>query len=339
MLHILWILLKFILILLGILLGLVLLAVLLILFCPVRYRAAAAKETDSFRKISANARVSWLFGAISFHIQYHNGTAVSDFHLFGIPIMKLLQKIRSRRSSRSSDRPSDIPETDFSENKPISGSNTESKEPVSLPDNDLYKTTVQNQEQPASSEEKVQDTETSEADENLEYARTKIGNLCYKLGNLCRSVWNKLNTLWKKICQIPSSVENFTLTIQNICAKIESYQKFLEHPRTKAAFSLVKDRLFRLLRHVFPTRIQGRLTFGSTDPSVTGTVLAILGMTMPLHKNCINVTPLFEDRNVLLGNVQLKGRIYGVVLLKTALELYFNKNIKYVIRRWKHKED
>ena len=92
-----------------------------------------------------------------------------------------------------------------------------------------------------------------------------------------------------------------------------------------------------MLRHVFPTRIQGTLTFGSSDPSVTGAILAILGMTIPLHKNCISVTPLFEDRNVILGNIHMKGRIYGVVLLKTALELYFNKNIKYIIRRWKHK--
>ena len=75
----------------------------------------------------------------------------------------------------------------------------------------------------------------------------------------------------------------------------------------------------------------------STDPSVTGSVLAVLGMTIPLHKNCISVTPVFEDKNILEGNISMKGRIYGVFLIKTALELYFNKNIKYVIRRWKHK--
>ncbi|MFQ9880061.1 MAG: hypothetical protein ACLRW4_17165 [Ruminococcus sp.] len=45
MLHILWILIKFILIILGILLGLALLAVLLLLFCPVRYQARAVKES------------------------------------------------------------------------------------------------------------------------------------------------------------------------------------------------------------------------------------------------------------------------------------------------------
>ena len=41
--------------------------------------------------------------------------------------------------------------------------------------------------------------------------------------------------------------------------------------------------------------------------------------------------------SILEGNISMKGRIYGVFLIKTALKLYFNKNIKYVIRRWKHK--
>lgn len=73
MLHILWILIKFILILLGILLGLVLLAVLLVLFCPVRYSAAAAKEGDSFKEAEIEARVSWLFRAIGVRFFFKNG--------------------------------------------------------------------------------------------------------------------------------------------------------------------------------------------------------------------------------------------------------------------------
>lgn len=312
MLHILWILLKFILILLGILLGLILLAALLILFCPIRYRASASKETDSFREASARARISWLFGAVSFQMQYKNGTPVFDFHLFGMPIMKLAQKFRNRKHSAVE--------------KPSNSHDNHDSHTV------FYRSTNE-----SSDFFEGKETVDSEKDADLAYARTKIGNFFYRLGIFFRTLWNKLARLWQKICQIPSSVENFTLTIHNICAKIESYQKFLEHPRTRAAFSLIKNRLLRLLRHVFPTRIQGRLTFGSSDPSVTGTVLAVLGMTIPLHKNCIAVTPLFEDRNVIQGNIQIKGRIYGVIVLKTVLELYFNQNIKYIIRRWKHK--
>ena len=337
MLHILWILIKFILILLGILLGLILLAVLLILFCPVRYRASAVKETDSIRKISARARISWLFGAVSFQLQHKDGETMSNFCLFGIPVMRLIQKFRNRN------HPAKAQTTDTSHTDSKSISMIENREDSEA---DSTFQSVHEEKHIISSESEHQSTELSsgtvetediDKDADLEYARTKIGNFFYRLGRLLRSLRDRINRLWQRICRIPSSVENFTLTIQNICAKIETYQKFLEHPQTKAAFTLVKSKVIRLLHHVFPTRIQGKLIFGSTDPSVTGAVLAVLGMTMPLHKNCITVTPLFEDRNVIQGNIQMKGRIYGVVLLKNALELYFNKNIKYIIRRWKHK--
>ena len=61
-------------------------------------------------------------------------------------------------------------------------------------------------------------------------------------------------------------------------------------------------------------------------------------MTIPFHKYNIEAAPLFDDENVLEGEILLKGWIYGIVVLKTAAELYFNKNIKYVIHRWRHKE-
>ena len=66
MLHILWMLIKLILILLGTVLGLAVLVLLLLLFCPVRYSAEALKETSSFKETEAAVRVSWLFGGISF---------------------------------------------------------------------------------------------------------------------------------------------------------------------------------------------------------------------------------------------------------------------------------
>ena len=61
MLHILWLILKFILIILGILLGLLLLAVLLVLFCPVRYKASAVKAEGGWKQTEGEGIVSWLF--------------------------------------------------------------------------------------------------------------------------------------------------------------------------------------------------------------------------------------------------------------------------------------
>lgn len=94
-----------------------------------------------------------------------------------------------------------------------------------------------------------------------------------------------------------------------------------------------------LIRHVLPTKIDGHVTFGCEDPAVTGTALAVLGMTFPFHKNKVQVTPLFDGENQLTGDIAMKGRIYGIMFVKAAIEIYFNKNIKYVMNRWKHKED
>ena len=103
MLHILWMIIKFILILIGIILGLILFALLLILFCPVRYRAEGTKEAGSFRTASGRAKVSWLFGGISFSLGFQNGQTVSDFRLFGIPVMKVLKKLRNRKNKKKTD--------------------------------------------------------------------------------------------------------------------------------------------------------------------------------------------------------------------------------------------
>ena len=66
MLHILWLIIKFILILLGIIAGLIFLVLLLLLFCPVRYRARAEKERAvGIKEIEAFGEVSWLFHGIA----------------------------------------------------------------------------------------------------------------------------------------------------------------------------------------------------------------------------------------------------------------------------------
>ena len=89
MLHILWLIIKFILILLGIGLGLILLAVLLILFCPVRYSACGTKEQDDWKQITGQVRVSWLFHAVSLRATWKEGSLEKVFCLFGIPVSEL----------------------------------------------------------------------------------------------------------------------------------------------------------------------------------------------------------------------------------------------------------
>ena len=55
----------------------------------------------------------------------------------------------------------------------------------------------------------------------------KIGNLCYSLGRKLRALFETLQRFWQKLCGIPKNIENFTLTIKNICDKINMFRDFL----------------------------------------------------------------------------------------------------------------
>ena len=341
MLHILWMIIKFILILIGIILGLILFALLLILFCPVRYRAEGTKEDGSFRTASGRAKVSWLFGGISFSLGFQNGQTVSDFRLFGIPVMKVLKKLRNRKNKKKTDPDMDD-EIEYSETDEDSTGNATYIEAKEL-SRDETKHSREVAETPQASWPEMETSEEDLSDPDIEKERKwqqtaeKLNNLFYDLGNKARRIWDKIKAVYRRIMKIPADLENLSRKKDALCDKIDWWKAFIGHPRTQKAISLVKTRAFRLLRHVFPTKVEGELVFDCTDPSITGSVLAVLGMTIPLHRNCIRVMPLFENRNVLYGNVNLKGRVYGIMLVKTAIELYFDKNIKYVIRRWKHK--
>ena len=97
LLHILWMILRFLLILLGIILGLVLLILLLVLFCPIRYRATAAKETESMKEITATASISWLCRVVRLIIDYRDGSINPDLRLFGISLMKVKAFLENRK--------------------------------------------------------------------------------------------------------------------------------------------------------------------------------------------------------------------------------------------------
>ena len=165
---------------------------------------------------------------------------------------------------------------------------------------------------------------------------THILEILSKIIRFPGNLWNKVISIIKGIIE---KIKNIKKTISGITDKLGWWKEFLTNERTKAAISLIWKDAKGLLHHVLPTKLEGDVTFGCDDPAITGTVLAVLGMTFPFHKNRIHVNPLFDGENQLTGNVFLKGRIYGIVLIKAAIEIYFNKNIKYVINRWKHKED
>lgn len=364
MLHILWLIIKWILILLGILLGLVLLILLAILFVPVRYQAQGSKKESDIR---LRAGVSWLCHAIHVQVWYEEKKLNKDVRLFGISLFQVkswLEKRKARKrkkqemaAQKKSDRQADaLPP----EKTPVTGAvsqispeneSTEKKKQKKAAENTLPEQSIAIEEEQTAPQMPMENPQETPGEAG---AQGNVPVIAYfsKLWQMLRAIpigvkkavkglWSMALKIFGTIFSLPGKIlrglEKISLTIHKICDKIDYWKNFLEDERTKSALRLVWQECKKLFSQILPRKIQGYVRFGMEDPSLTGEILAGLGMTYPLHKNQIQFFPVF-DRQVLEGEVQLKGRIYGITLVVIAVKLFFDKNIKYVWNRWNHKE-
>lgn len=342
MLHILWLIIKWILILLGILIGLIFLILLLLLFCPIRYRGKLKKDrTDSLREIHATGEVSWLLHIISVQAFWEQGVLKTKICFLGIPLEKFRKKKKPRSLSNSEDQNAKK-QTEASRSHEKTSKSEQQNDAAELQMSEPQEDTVEDINEISENVIMEPISISEEISEDEKKLRTKIADLILNIVGKIKTAVGKLIRIIHNFLGIPKrilkKIQSLALTIRNFCDKINWWKEFLDHPRIKEALSFLWKNAKKLIYHVLPTRITGKITFGNEDPAVTGMVLAVLGMTIPFHKNKIEAAPLFDNENVLEGEILLKGRIYGIVVLKTAAELYFNKNIKYVIHRWRHKE-
>ena len=431
MLHILWIIIRFLLILIGSILGLILLILLTVLLCPFRYEIVADKETDAWKEIRARVGVSWLMRGIQVKVAYMAGNLDKEVYLFGVPLLKTLNKIKNLKKKKAKQRiqksklesentvqkietkPISVPEkseeiqqaseTIDQVSAPVLGmdesglqqsselqqseietsqvSETAESEPISIPEKAPQGTVeitskpldkeIPNQEK--SSEEKKS---TEENDKESNEKKNKENKAEEKTAKAKEKKAKEKKTKEKKTKEkkskekkpavqpaesiIPEEtkvkvpledrIRKFTdkiqSTFQNLSEKkarldkeLNWWKGFLGHEKFKAALSLVLKSVFRILKHVLPNKMKGSVTFGSDDPATTGKVLAIMGATMPIHQNQIEINPLFDGSKVIEGSVTLKGRIYVIVIVVTGLQLLLSKNIRFVIKQWKKKKE
>lgn len=152
------------------------------------------------------------------------------------------------------------------------------------------------------------------------------------------SISQKARAVWQKICSFFRSLERFLQKLadlpKNISEKVnalkekaEGYIAFLQRDDFQRALSLCKKQLFSLWKSVRPKKIRADIHFGFADPSVTGQVLAFVGMIYPLLGKHVLIRPDFEQV-VCSGTIVIKGRIILFSLLRVICILYFNKDIK-----------
>lgn len=308
-LHIVLMILKIIGILLLILLGILLLTVFAILFCPVRYSAQGYKDEN---KYGGKAKVSWLCHLVSFSVWYDSsqGEAEYGIRIFGIPLLKVFEELsRRKEKKRKKARAARVQATE--------------RERREIPEWDK------------ASEEKSS-KKTSEAKEPLEERgprKEQKGEDPYRMEGKGQRLLGKIKAVFQIPGKIFKAFRKFRLTAEDICDKIKKIKNFLESEKFKRGMCLILQEGKRMLAHMKPRKIEGRIKFGTEDPCLTGEILGAAGIFYPLYGENFSIEPCF-DQTVLEGTISLRGRMYGIVLLISAVKILRSRDIRYIIRHF-----
>ncbi len=275
-------------------LGLILLLALLVLFVPIRYRLKAARRVQDDEPIRVDVKVTWLLHLISASFRYPEA-AYLKVKVLGISVFSTEKKEEDKA-------------------KPEKMQNT------------------QDQAEPGQEESKIEtksETIIQKESDDVEFEKELEEKLQEE---------EEIPTLIKFFQKLLQKLKNIKYTILQICDKIKHivrnvryYLAVIRSNCFQRAFLLCKEEVFSLIKSVLPRKIKGNFLVGMGDPASTAQVLAIHGMLYPFIGNHITITPDFEN-TIVEGDLFVKGRITVFKVLKTAIKVYFNRDVRKVLR-------
>ena len=299
MIHILFLILKIIGWILLFLLAILLLLILTILFYPVRYRLSAKGE-NTLDTLVADGKVSWLFHLISGSASYEHGE------------LKWKLRLAWKKFDSSKEEQNETSEKSVAPD-PLEKEPLEDEKKSEIKDNPPEKD-VKN-EKASEKKPKIEKEPGIEKESGTE--KTKVREERRSENVQTESKLKKIKYTFQKLCG----------TIKKAGEKKEFLTAFLTYEKHQRAFEAVKKELCHLLHVLKPKKLQANVTFGFSDPSWTGYMLAFLGSIYGLIGEYVQIQPDFEERK-LEGHASAEGKVRVIYFAVPAWKLFWNKDVK-----------
>ncbi|MCH5262593.1 MAG: hypothetical protein J1F42_06755 [Lachnospiraceae bacterium] len=328
MLHIILLILKIIGIVLLSIVGIILLAFVCVLFVPVRYRIRLTREEgENAPPVTAYVKVTWLLHIVNALIRYPAKVTVRVrimiFTLFRIPDKeKKAHKEKKSNKSSTKEKPKRREDQDRQEEVPAEVDVSEDKQEYTVsetPESTAASAVHESYEAfGGGDEDSAEREEDSEDEENPTF-------------------FGKIRHILKKI---KAFFQNIRYTIRKFCDKIKSvldniqyYREVLESEPFLNSMELCKKELSWMFKKLKPDKFEADFIVGMEDPASTGEILAVCGILYPLIGPHVRVVGDFECEKMRLeGRLYIRGKIRVFTFLRIALRIYFNKNIKQLIK-------
>jgi hypothetical protein len=325
MLHIILLVLKIIGIVLLCIVGLVLLAIACVLFVPVRYRISLVREEGEDKPpLVVKAKVTWLLHLLNVRIRYPLDRQYVRARIFLFTVFSMPEKERkAARKNQASVGHSAAGKEEKHTSKKVVRSEIQIE--------DAHRPSADEPEQGETSEKAKAETAEKPMSGQEEAAPDEKLSLFQKL----KKILQLLQNFSKKIKEI---VQNIQCTIEHFCDKIKSvlnniayYQEIVESDVFQNSLRLCKDELIRVLKRLRPQKMQADLIIGMADPATTGQILAVWGMLYPFIGEHVNIVGDFEQTRIE-GQAFIKGRISIITFVRIVVRIYFNQDVKKLLK-------
>ena len=288
--------------------SLLLIIIALILFVPIRYRIIANKFEDS--DFYAEIKLTWLLHFINILIKYTDDLYYR-VRVILIPIKKsdnlTKHKHNSKKTKPDSDDTKSIDEGENISDKSVN---------EDISDNEISK----------DKEEIVSTSDLDENDDdNIKFDENK--GIIYKIRFVLTKFFEFLFNIKEKLNEAYN-------TVVNIVKDIDYYINALKDERNKKVISLCLSQASSIINNIKPKIFNGNLTIGIDEPYTMGQILSIYGILFPIIHDKITINPVY-DKEVIEGDLYIKGRISVFVLIRAAIKIYFNRDYKRMIKIFK----
>ena len=288
--------------------SLLLIIIALLLFVPIRYRIIANKFEDS--DFYAEIKLTWLLHFINILIKYTDDLYYR-VRVILIPIKKSDNLKKHKKNSKKT-------EPDSNDTKSIDERENISDKSVNedISDNEISK----------NKEEIVSTSDLDENDDdNIKFDENK--GIIYKIRFVLTKFFEFLFNIKEKLNEAYN-------TVVNIVKDIDYYINALKDERNKKVISLCLSQASSIINNIKPKVFNGNLTIGIDDPYTMGQILSIYGILFPIIHDKITINPVY-DKEVIEGDLYIKGRISVFVLIRAAIKIYFNRDYKRMIKIFK----
>lgn len=330
MLHILLFILKIIGIVLLSILGILLLGIVCALFVPVRYRIEAVRQEGEGQPPAAvRVKVTWLLHLINFLIRF-DGELFVRVRISFLTILRIPQKEGRRKKAEQRE----------------SGKKKKQKKQEDSVKQDKKEEPAQSKD---GAESGLQETTATASLPEMQEHREEPAEITQTLPEEeTTGFWDKLRVIPKMLQRLFEKIrglfENIEYTINKFCDKIRSvsdtieyYREVVEGEAFKRSFALCKDELTAIIKRLRPRKFEASLIVGMDDPASTGEILAVCGMLYPIIGGHVDVRGDFE-RKRLEGEILIVGKLRMFTFLRTAVRIYFNKDIRKLYRLLKRRQ-